>query len=146
MGATQSERERLVKMKFRVNPHTGENDGGKDLLIDDSIVRGNTMKVLVPMMLKTRTRSVQVLSSSPIVKNGDRYGIAMSTNSLTARDKIEDKILTCEQIERELFCDRDGRLIARLFFPSVEGFKDVFKAHGLPNIHAAYFDGNFIHG
>lgn len=89
---------------------------------------------------------MHVLSASPIVKYGDRYGIAMSTSQLIARDKTGGDILTCEQIEKELFRDRDGNLKAQLFFPSVEGFKNVFKEHGLPNVHAAYFDGNFING
>ena len=104
------------------------------------------MKVLVDMLLLAGAKSVYVLSASPIVKYGDRYGIAMSTSQLIARDKIENKVLTRRQIESALFRDRDGQLKGQLFFPSVEGFKDVFRAHGLPNIHAAYFDGNFIHG
>jgi hypothetical protein len=39
-----------------------------------------------------------------------------------------------------------GRQKARLFYPSLENFLWVFKKHGLPNVHAAYFDGNFIAG
>lgn len=44
MARTQVERERLVAMKFRTNAEG--IDGQNDLLIDDSIVRGTTMKVL----------------------------------------------------------------------------------------------------
>lgn len=144
LANTQEEREKLVKLKFKVDESVVR--GKNILLIDDSLVRWTTMKVLVDMLLLAWAKSVHVLSASPIVKYGDRYGIAMSTNQLVSRHKTEDTILTCEQIERELFLDLNGNLKARLFFPSVEGFKGVFKAHGLPNIHAAYFDGNFVNG
>jgi glutamine phosphoribosylpyrophosphate amidotransferase len=44
MATTQAERERLVEMKFRVNPEGVDDEN--NLMIDDSIVRGTTMKVL----------------------------------------------------------------------------------------------------
>jgi len=104
------------------------------------------MKVLVQMMLDAMAKSVYVVSASPMVQYGDRYGIAMSTDQLVARDKTEGKILTCEEVRKALFSDRQGGLMANLFFPSVEGFKEVFKQHGFSNVHAAYFDGKFING
>ncbi len=144
LATTQEEREKLVRLKFKVEESVVR--GKNILLIDDSLVRGTTMKILADMLLLAGAKSVYVLIASPIVKWGDRYGIAMSTSQLIARNPTDNKVLTRKQIENALFCDRDGQLKAQLFFPSVEGFKEVFKQHGLPNIHAAYFDGNFING
>ena len=118
LATTQDEREKLVRLKFKVDESVVR--GKNIMLIDDSLVRGTTMKVLVDMVLLAGAKSVYVISASPIVRNGDRYGIAMSTSQLIARDKIENRILTCRQIESALFRDRDGQLKAQLFFPSVE--------------------------
>jgi glutamine phosphoribosylpyrophosphate amidotransferase len=66
------------------------------------------MKVLVQMMLDAMAKSVYVVSASPMVQYGDRYGIAMSTDQLVARDKTEGRILTCEEVKKALFSDRQG--------------------------------------
>lgn len=50
MASTQIKREHLVRMKFLINEDVIR--GKNILLIDDSIVRGTTMKVLVDMLLK----------------------------------------------------------------------------------------------
>jgi hypothetical protein len=71
----------------------------------------------------------------------------MSTAELIGVDQVSGDRLTTEDIESKLFYDPlSGRQKARLFYPSVEGFLQVFKNHGLPQVHAAYFDGKFIAG
>ncbi len=144
MALTSVEREKLVRMKFRV--HEDIINGTDLTLLDDSIVRWNTMQGVWTKIREAWARSITVLSASPVVKYGDRYGIAMSTDQLIARDPADWRILTSAEIEQKLFFDRDGRQWARLFFPSLEWFKWVFRDNGLPHIHAAYFDGNYIHG
>lgn len=64
------------------------------------------MKVLVQMMLDAMAQSVYVVSASPMVRYGDRYGIAMSTDQLVARDKTDGDILTSEEVRKVLFSDR----------------------------------------
>lgn len=97
IARTQIERERLVAMKFRTVPEGIDRDS--NLLIDDSIVRGTTMKVLASKLDESGAGNIQVLSSSPMVQFGDRYGIAMSTTQLVARDESDGRILTTEEIE-----------------------------------------------
>ncbi|MEI6712037.1 MAG: hypothetical protein WCK88_07970 [bacterium] len=46
-----------------------------------------------------------VLSASPIVHYGDKYGIAMSTNELIGINHTDGRHLNCQQIEEELFYD-----------------------------------------
>ncbi len=125
-----------------------EHIRGQDILfIDDSIVRGTTMSIGVDMLLEAGAKSVFVLSASPIVHYGDRYGIAMGTGELIGVDQVSGEKLTASDIESKLFYDsRTGIQKARLFYPSVGGFLQVFKNHGLPQVHAAYFDGNFVAG
>jgi len=57
------------------------------------------------MLLETGALSVDVISSSPIVHCGDRYGIAMSTNELVGIDHSDARKLSCEEIEMKLFYD-----------------------------------------
>lgn len=144
MARTQVEREKLVAMKFRTNAEG--IDGQNDLLIDDSIVRGTTMKVLADKVSAAWTNNLQVLSASPMVKYWDRYGIAMSTTQLVARDESDGRVLTTPEIEWRLFYDRNGRQFARLFFPSLGGFRTVFAEHGIPRIHDGYFSWEFCNG
>jgi amidophosphoribosyltransferase len=146
MASTDAERERLVRLKFRIREDSFTSSDCNDITIDDSIVRGTTMRVLIDMLREAWSHRMQVLSSCPIVKYGDKYGIAMSTNQLVARDKVSSEILTTEQIWNVLFADVSGRSKAQLFFPSVEWFKKVFVDQWVPHIHAAYFDGNFVAG
>lgn len=145
VASDQVDREAIVRDKFDLYP---EHIVGQDiLLIDDSIVRGTTMKIIVDMLLEAGAKSVFVLPASPIVHYGDRYGIAMSTNELIGIDHTSLERLTTADIETRLFLDaRTAQQKARLFYPSVEKFLDVFKQHGLPHVHAAYFDGKFIAG
>lgn len=145
MASLQDDREAIVRDKFILHP---EYIAGQDiLLIDDSIVRGTTMQVIVDMLLEAGARFVFVLPASPIVHYGDRYGIAMSTGELIGVDQVSTERLSTEDIESKLFYDPlSGRQKARLFYPSIDSFLGVFKKHGLSQVHAAYFDGKFIAG
>ncbi len=84
------------------------------------------MRVLIDMLRESGSHNMHVLSSSPIVQYGDRYGIAMSTDQLVARDRVSGRPLNMIEIEQALFTGKKGALKARLFFPSVDGFKRVF--------------------
>jgi amidophosphoribosyltransferase len=121
MAPEQSEREKIVRDKFLID---GESIRGKRvLLVDDSIVRGTTMKVIVDMLLEMEALSVTVLSCSPIVHYGDRFGIAMSTNELVGIDHSDGTKLSSDLIEMRLFYNSyTGRQKARLFYPSLENF------------------------
>jgi len=71
----------------------------------------------------------------------------MSTNELIGIDGTTTARLTCEDIEMKLFFDAmKSHQKARLFYPSVSNFLDVFKKNGLPQVHAGYFNGVFING
>src|SRR2546423_4807453 len=68
----QGLREQGVKLKF--NP-LGEVAGKRVVVVDDSIVRGNTMRQLVAMLLDAGAAEVHVRVSSPPVISQCYYGI-----------------------------------------------------------------------
>ena len=72
----QKTREELLKKKFIVN---AELINGKSiLLIDDSIVRSSTMKILIPQLRKAGAREIHVRSGSPEIIEKCDFGINIS--------------------------------------------------------------------
>ncbi|WP_423363758.1 amidophosphoribosyltransferase [Mycoplasma sp. P36-A1] len=74
---TQAMRERGVKMKLSA---VSEIVGGKRIvLIDDSIVRGTTMKRIVKMLKDANAKEVHVRIASPAIKFPCYYGVDISS-------------------------------------------------------------------
>ncbi len=69
----QSVREQDVAMKL--NPLKESFEGKRVVLIDDSIVRGTTLKQVVKMIRKAGAKEVHLMISSPPVRYPDFYGI-----------------------------------------------------------------------
>ncbi|HWB38730.1 MAG TPA: amidophosphoribosyltransferase [Candidatus Saccharimonadales bacterium] len=70
---TEALRERDLKMKL--NPVVDLIKGKRVVLVDDSIVRGTTMRHLVSMMFEAGAKEVHLMISSPPVRYPDFYGI-----------------------------------------------------------------------
>ncbi len=70
---TAEMRRRDVKMKL--NPVTESIAGQRVVLVDDSIVRGTTMRQVVQMIRDAGAKEIHVLISCPPVKYPDFYGI-----------------------------------------------------------------------
>jgi amidophosphoribosyltransferase len=68
-------REQGIRMKF--NP-LAEVEGKRLVIVDDSIVRGSTMKQLVAMLLDSGAAEVHVRISSPPIVSPCFYGIDMA--------------------------------------------------------------------
>ena len=63
------------------------------LLVDDSIVRGNTIKYIIEELKKTKVNKIYFASCSPPVKFPNRYGIAIPTKEeLIANENSVDEI------------------------------------------------------
>jgi amidophosphoribosyltransferase len=71
----QGMREQGIRMKF--NP-LAEVDGKRLVIVDDSIVRGSTMKQLVTMLFDAGAAEVHVRVSSPPIVSPCFYGIDMA--------------------------------------------------------------------
>ena len=94
----QELRKHGLRLKF--NP-LAEIVGGRSLVVvDDSIVRGNTTRQIVQMLRDAGAREVHMRISAPPIRFPCHYGVDMSTtDEMVAHGRDE------EEIGRELGCD-----------------------------------------
>ena len=89
----QELRQRGIRMKL--NPLTAVIRGKRLVVVDDSIVRGNTTGKLVSMLFSAGAAEVHLRISSPPIKWPCFYGIDMATrDELIAANKTVDEIRT----------------------------------------------------
>lgn len=130
----QAERQKSVRRKLNAVPL--EFKGHNVLLIDDSIVRGNTIKKIVQMCREAGAKKVYIASASPPVKFPNVYGIDMPTkHELVASNQ------SIEEIREELGADA-------LFYQKLDDL--IWAAQeGNPDIEqfdCSCFDGNYVTG
>jgi amidophosphoribosyltransferase len=91
---------RKLDVKVKLNPVSGVIRDRRVVLVDDSIVRGNTMRQIVRLLRDKGAKEVHVRISSPPIKHPCYYGIDISRHSeLIASAKTVDEIR--EYIEAE---------------------------------------------
>jgi len=94
----QSIRDESVRQKFNVLPHVFKNKSV--VLVDDSIVRGTTIKQLIDIIYNAGAKEVHLRIGSPAVKHSCYYGIDTPTeeeliaNRMTIEDIVSDFGLT----------------------------------------------------
>lgn len=86
----QITREETVKLKF--NPLKILIEGKRVIMIDDSLVRGTTSKILIDIVRKAGAKEVHFKSASPVITCPCYYGIDISDKKelIGARLSIED--------------------------------------------------------
>jgi len=127
----QDLRRRSVRRKL--NPITDEFKGKKVLLVDDSIVRGTTMKEIVGMCYKAGAEKVSVASSSSEVRYPNVYGIDMPAKSeLIANDR------NLEEIKNFIGCDN---LVYQDLSDLIESVIELNKK--LDGVETSIFDGSY---
>jgi amidophosphoribosyltransferase len=104
----QSRKEAIRRKLF---PISTEFAGKRVIVVDDSIVRGNTAIQIVKLIREAGAREVIMVSTCPPIKSPCYYGIDFpSPEELVAKDKTE------EEIAQELGADR-------VIFQTVEGLQ-----------------------
>lgn len=98
ISPTQELREKAVHMKL--NPLSEHLRGKNIVLIDDSIVRGTTIKKIIEMLRKAGARNVHVRVSSPPIRFPDFYGIDTPDQS-----KLIASRKTISEIEKHIEAD-----------------------------------------
>ncbi len=123
----QTIRDENVSQKF--NPLPGYLKGKKVTLIDDSIVRGTTLRKIVKMVRNHGAKEVHVRIGSPMVKYSCYYGIDTPTKEeLIANQKTVDDIAA--------FLQADS-----LRYLTVSELKNLIKDEN--DFCFACFDGNY---
>jgi len=124
---------RQKSIRRKLNPIELEFRRRNILLVDDSIVRGNTMKQIVQMCREAGAKHIYVASAAPPIINPDVYGIDMPT-----RQELLAHGLSIPEIEKLLNIDK-------LFYQKIEDLVEACRA-GNPEIkkfHTGVFDGNY---
>jgi amidophosphoribosyltransferase len=94
----QELRKHGLRMKF--NPLREVVEGKRLVVVDDSIVRGNTTRQIVTMLRDAGAREVHMRVSAPPIRHPCHYGIDMSTSQeMVAHER------TVDEIAEELGCD-----------------------------------------
>jgi len=111
----QELRKRGLRMKF--NPLPEIVAGQRIVVVDDSIVRGNTTRQIVAMLKDAGAKEIHLRISAPPIRHPCHYGIDMST-----REEMIAHERSVEEIAAELGADS-------LAYLSLEG---VYEAIGVP--------------
>lgn len=92
-----SQHERKEAIRRKMNPIPLEFEGKNVLLVDDSIVRGNTSRKLVDVARRVGAKKVYLASTSPPLVAPCPYGIDMATrDEFIARNKSVEEV--CDEI------------------------------------------------
>jgi amidophosphoribosyltransferase len=94
----QDLRKHGLRMKF--NPLREVVAGKRLVVVDDSIVRGNTTRQIVQMLRDAGAAEIHMRISAPPIRHPCHYGVDMSTTQeMVAHDRTEEEVAT------ELDCD-----------------------------------------
>ncbi len=108
---TQEQRRNAVKVKLNAIKSTVKDK--RVVLVDDSIVRGNTMKHIVDILRRAGAREIHVRIGSPEIIAPCYFGVDMKT-----KDQFIAAGRTTEEIRKEIGADSLG-------YVSIEGLVDA---------------------
>ncbi len=111
---TTDQRELAVRMK--IHPIRDVIEGRRVVLIDDSLVRGTTSKILVKLVKEAGAREVHLRLSSPEIKWPCFFGIDIPT-----REELISNRLSPEEIARHIGADS-------VAFLGIEALRSCFPA------------------
>ena len=122
------QRQRLKALSTKLALIGPEVKGKKILLVDDSVVRGNTSRVMADQLREAGVRSVSLASTCPPIRYGCFYGIDFpDQKELVANGRDEEKI--AEEIG-----------IKKLFYISQKGMQEAL---GGSDLCMACLDGKY---
>ena len=125
---------RKKSIKYKLTPNVVELEGKNVLLVDDSIVRGNTSKQIIEMVRQAGAKKVYFASAAPALKYPCLYGI-----DLPSRKEYVANGLNTEEICKTIGADA-------LFYQTVEDLVDAVKYAGIDDFCLACFDGEYVTG
>ena len=130
----QAQRQRSIRRKL--NPIALEFSGKNVLLVDDSIVRGNTSRQIVQMARDAGARRVYVASAAPPGRHPNVYGIDMpAAAELVAAGRTSEEV--CDLIGADHLVYQD---LVDLIASGTEGNPKITA------FEASVFDGQYVTG
>jgi amidophosphoribosyltransferase len=130
----QAQRKQSIRRKLNPIPQAFKDKNV--LLVDDSIVRGTTIREIIAMVREQGAKHVYVCSAAPPIRFPNVYGIDMPARSeLIATGK------NVEQLARDIGADK-------LIFQDLQDLKDAITetAPGLTHFDTSVFDGVYVTG
>jgi amidophosphoribosyltransferase len=121
---------RQLGIRLKLNPLREIIEGKRIIVVDDSIVRGNTQRAIVRMLREAGAREIHVRISSPPVKWPCFYGIDFAT-----RAELIASGLDVEEIRRSIGADSLG-------YVSLEGLIEATEI-AEKNLCSACFTGSY---
>ncbi len=104
---------RQLGVKMKLNPLKGAIKGKKIILVDDSIVRGNTCRQIVSVLKESGAKEVHVRISSPPITYSCYYGIDTdNSDQLIASNKSEEEIRSFLGADSLSYLSLDGLIKA----------------------------------
>jgi amidophosphoribosyltransferase len=104
---------RHLGIRMKLNPLADVLAGRRLVVVDDSIVRGNTSRQLVRMLRDSGAAQVHLRITSPPVRNPCHYGIDMATRAeLVAADLSVDEIRDYLGVDSLAYLSLDALLAA----------------------------------
>ncbi|HEY6787672.1 MAG TPA: amidophosphoribosyltransferase [Trebonia sp.] len=104
---------RQLGIRLKLNPLRDVIEGKRIVVVDDSIVRGNTQRAIVAMLRESGARQVHVRIASPPVKWPCFYGIDFATrDELIAGHASVDEILSAIGADSLGYVSLDGLIAA----------------------------------
>lgn len=127
---------RKKSIRYKLNPMPLEIKDKKVLLVDDSIVRGNTSRQIIEMVRGAGAKKVYFASYSPKIVAPNLYGIDIATKEeLIGVDRSEDEICKLIGADALFYGDLDD-----VFDACVEGNPAV------KDLDMSCFDGRYVTG
>jgi len=127
----QENREIGVKIKF--NTVKGVLEGRTVVVVDDSIVRGTTSKLLVNLIKEANPKEVHLRISSPMISYPCYYGMDFPSREELIANKMNGDI---EKIRKELGVDSIAYL-------EIDEMLDAMVDHKREDFCTACFSGNY---
>jgi amidophosphoribosyltransferase len=124
--SNDGDRLRAAKAKRMVFPP--DIRGRHVLLVDDSVVRGNTLRATVEDLLEAGALDVSAAVTAPQITRGCPYGIDLSERASLIANQYPDLAAMARHLK-----------LRKIFFLSLAAFKEIIG----PGHCYACFDGNF---
>ncbi len=135
------QRERLASIRRKFQPVHEEFRGKSVLLVDDSIVRGNTAKIITQMVRDAGAKKVYIASAAPRILYRNIYGIdTPSQKELIAYNQsVQDQSI--QQFCQDIGCDG-------LIFQELDALKESILQENseLHELDCSVFDGKYVTG